>query len=339
MIERLAAFISNHPRRVAIAFTLITGFLALQLTQLKFDFTPQALFSKRASAYAYYASFFEEFGNDEAFLVVVIRGDDIFTPRGVGLLDEFTRQLEAVPELKNTKSLANAPEIRPTGNMDVSILYFFDLPLVSATDYVDLRERALQNALYRRLYISTDGKTAGVVTQLVDRIKKVDPMRDVVEEVERIIAEKQLAYPDFEIMLGGVPFVRVDMIRLLLEDQIRFIPLCFMIVVVVSFLMFRSIQGFVLPLVSVLFIVVWGLGILRLGGGQINVMTNSLPTLLVIIGVADSIHLLGRYNEEIQRGLKRKEAVYKAVRHIGVACLLTSFTTAIAFASLGVSAK
>jgi len=106
---------------------------------------------------------------------------------------------------------------------------------------------------------------------------------------------------------------------------------------VVSYLMFRYIQGVVLPLVSVMFIVIWGLGILHLCGGKIDVLTNSLPILVMIIGVADSIHLLGRYDEEIQRGLTRKEATYEAVRYIGVACLLTSFTTAIAFASLGIS--
>ena len=85
-----------------------------------------------------------------------------------------------------------------------------------------------------------------------------------------------------------------------------FIPVCLVMVVVVSYLMFRNIQGVVLPLVSVMFIVIWGLGILHLCGGKIDVLTNSLPILVMIIGVADSIHLLGRYDEEIQRGLTRK---------------------------------
>ena len=158
-------------------------------------------------------------------------------------------------------------------------------------------------------------------------------MSPVVEQVESIIARQAAKYPDFAIMAGGVPYMRVDMIRLLLRDQIRFTPLCLIMVVAVSYLMFRYIQGVVLPLVSVMFIVIWGLGILHLAGGKIDVLTNSLPILVMIIGVADSIHLLGRYDEEIQRGRTRKEAAYEAVRYIGVACLLTSFTTAIAFAS------
>ena len=125
MIERLAAFICQHPKRVTIALAVITGFLAIQVTHLKSDFTPQALFSKRASAYEFYASFVEEFGSDETFLIMVIRGDDIFTSRGIGLLDEFTREVDALPALENTRSLTNCwdgivkrskgdePEMRP----------------------------------------------------------------------------------------------------------------------------------------------------------------------------------------------------------------------------------
>lgn len=337
MIKRFAAFISQHPKRVTIAFAVITAFLMVQFAQLRFDFTPQAMFSKRADAYAFYSSFIEEFGSDEKFFLLVIQGDDIFTPRGIALLDEITRELEDLADLKNTKSLANTPEIRNTGKEDLSILPFLDPPPETRRDYADLRERALQNKLFQRLYISPDGNTVGVITQMADHIDKVDQMRPVVEHVEDIIAGKSMEYPEFEIMLGGVPFVRVDMIRLLLRDQMLFIPLSFMILIIVSFLLFRSIQGVVLPLVTVMFIVVWGLGILRLGGGKMDILTNSLPTLMVIIGIADSIHLLGRYNEEIRRGLSREEAVYQSVRHIGIACLLTSITTAIAFSSLGIS--
>ena len=336
-MERIAAFISGHPKRVIIGFSFVTAFLLIQLVQLRFDFTPQALFSKSASAYAFYASFVEEFGSDETLLIVVIQGDEIFTKRGIGLLDELTRAFDAIPYLKNTRSLTNTPEIRQTGKEELSILPFLDPPPETHMDYARLRERALRNPLYLKLYVSPDGKTAGIITQLVDEIEKVDQMSPVVEQVESIIARKSIEYPDFEIMVGGVPYIRTDMIRLLLRDLMLFVPVCLAMLIVVSFLMFRYIQGVVLPLVSVLFIVIWGLGILRLGGGKIDILTNNLPVLVMIIGVADSIHLLGRYDEEIQRGLTRKEAAYEAVRYIGVACLLTSFTTAIAFASLGIS--
>ena len=190
---------------MTIAFALITGFLAIQLLHLKSDFTPQALFSKGASAYEFYASFVEEFGSDETFLIVVIRGDDIFTQRGIGLLDEFTREFDAIPDLKNTRSLTNTPEIRHTGNEELSILPFLAPSPETPMDYAQLRERALRNPLYLRLYISPDGKTAGIITQLIDEIEKVDQMRSVVEQVESIIARKSVEYPDFEIMLGGVP--------------------------------------------------------------------------------------------------------------------------------------
>ncbi len=338
-MEPIARTIVRHPGRVFVAFALLTCFFAFQLLHLRVDFTPQATFNKRDPEYKLYESFVEAFGSDDTILVLLVRGEKLFSPAGLALLQELTGRLEALDELKQVRSLANLPEIRHTGGDGFSVFPFTDPPPENPAEFRELRSRALRNPLYQRLYISPDGTTTAVTVELMEGMDRIDEIRAVVEKVEAIAEEVGGGAERFEILPGGIPFVRVDMVRLLLRDQMKFMPMCGFMLILVSYLIFRSARAVAMLLGTVFFITVWAMGILSLCGGELDVLTSTLPTLVMIIGVADSIHLMGRYEEEIRRGHARKEAVYRAVRQIGGACFFTTLTTAMAFASLGVSSN
>ena len=55
---------------------------------------------------------------------------------------------------------------------------------------------------------------------------------------------------------------------------------------------------------------------------------------MLVIGVADAIHMMTRYGQERREGLERRPAMKRAVMSVGAACLLTSVTTAVGFATL-----
>ena len=336
-MEAFARFITEHPRRVGIVFAVLTCLLGLPLLRLGVDFTPQAMFNQKDPDYAFYAACMEQFGTDDSWLLVLARGEDVFTPSGMSLLARLTERIGSLPGVKRTRSLTNLPEIRHDGAAGFSVLPFLSPPPETGADYAALRGRALANPLYRRLYVSPDGAAAAVTAELADDIQRIDDIRAAVESVESVLAEVSPRYPGFELLLGGIPYVRVDIIRLLIRDQLRFMPVCGLVLLGVAYLTFGRLRTAILPFVVVLASVVWGMGLMSLAGGELNVLTNTLPTLVMIIGVADSIHLIGRYEEEIRKGCSRRDAIRRAVAHIGAACFYTSFTTAIAFASLGAS--
>ena len=69
-------------------------------------------------------------------------------------------------------------------------------------------------------------------------------------------------------------------------------------------------------------------------GKGLNVMTYMVPTLLFIIGVSDSIHLLSRLNIYLQKKSSMREALELSMKDMGLALFLTSLTTAIGFLAL-----
>jgi predicted RND superfamily exporter protein len=74
-------------------------------------------------------------------------------------------------------------------------------------------------------------------------------------------------------------------------------------------------------------------------GEPLTILSNVIPTLLIIIALADSVHIIARWIQEAKRGkgTSSEEAARRALRTMAVACFLTSFTTAAGLGSLMVS--
>ncbi len=63
-------------------------------------------------------------------------------------------------------------------------------------------------------------------------------------------------------------------------------------------------------------------------GIPITGSTQLLPSLLLAVGIGDSIHLLTIFYAELDKGASREDAIAFAMKHTGLAVLMTSVTTA-----------
>ena len=140
-----------------------------------------------------------------------------------------------------------------------------------------------------------------------------------------------------EIHIGGLPHLRSQIVANMRADQLMLIPLTLLVCVLLLFLSFRWLPGVLLPIAAVALTALMVVGGMAVAHEPINALNNIVPVLLIIIGISDSIHLIGRYWEESRRGKSKLEANKAAVRSMAVACLLTSVTTAVGLASLVVS--
>jgi predicted RND superfamily exporter protein len=97
---------------------------------------------------------------------------------------------------------------------------------------------------------------------------------------------------------------------------------------------FRNVMGTFLPLATVGIAMLWTVGLMSLFGLKISVLSSIVPILILIIGIADSVHLLSRYREDAQKYENKREALAHTMLTMVAACFLTTFTTAIGFAAL-----
>ncbi len=97
-------------------------------------------------------------------------------------------------------------------------------------------------------------------------------------------------------------------------------------------------QRVLLPLGTVGITVLLTVGAMSLTSVPLDLLTNMIPPLLVTIGLAEAVHMVLRYEDELPlAGGDRELAAIATLRHTWLACFVTTFTTAIGFGALALS--
>ncbi len=141
----------------------------------------------------------------------------------------------------------------------------------------------------------------------------------------------------YRLHYGGLPFVRLETVRNLKSEQRRFWPLTFALYLGLLWLLYRDLGLAITPLIAVGLASLWGIAMLPLADSEVNVVNNIVPSLILVIGVCNAIHMLHAYAAARRHGHDGPEAAREMMAELGLPVFLTSLTTAIGFASLMVA--
>ncbi|MEF8833091.1 MAG: MMPL family transporter, partial [Candidatus Thermoplasmatota archaeon] len=111
------------------------------------------------------------------------------------------------------------------------------------------------------------------------------------------------------------------------------LPIAFIFVVIVLFIVYRTAIETALSLLSLVFAIIWTFGFGVLLGYDFNPMIIAVPILITGLVIDYGIHMVMRYREEKEMGKKNSLSTMIAISTVGGALLLTSLTTAIGFLS------
>jgi uncharacterized protein len=300
-------------RRLTVAATLVVGVVAAMFAVgVRTDFSPEELFAgaedQRREAHRFRA----EFGNTDNLLLVLVEARDVLAAPALGYLEQATADLAARPYAAAATSVTSLP-----------------LP---GTDLADALARAplLEGAL-----IARDRSVAVIAVLLGEDVVRVEELEPIVADVERYLA----AHPPpsgVRTHLTGLPFMRVYIVRNVTADQAVLFPAAVVLILLLLYASFRWLWAVVLPVLVVGVASAVLVGALAVLGQSLDIITNIIPVMVIVIGIADSVHLINRYGEELTGG-DRVRAGERALATMAVALFLTSFTTAVGFGSLAVS--
>lgn len=126
--------------------------------------------------------------------------------------------------------------------------------------------------------------------------------------------------------LTGEDVISTEIVTGLKDDLIALNLWGAVIVMLAAFALLRDVR---MALLAVLPALIGAAGVLALSvvlGYPITVLSNVIPILLLVLGVADGVHLTAH--------LKENGTLRGAIENVGPACALTALTTAVAFASI-----
>ncbi len=321
-------FVVRHPWLVIIACLGVTLLSASTLPLLSFEAQIETWFVQSDPALAAYDHFREEFQNDEYVFVAYDADDNILTDDMLALSDRVSAKFEQIEGVLKVTSITTSEEIRA----EQDLIRVADLvgPDMDDQEKSRILELITRDRLYKGSLSSMDGKTGGVLIKTSKESgTDIGSRSAVVRGVDEVMAAEEVPYQ----VTGSFPF-DIALFGALIRDQKVLLPIMLCVFVVVLGAMFRSWIGILVPSMTVVAALVWTFGALALTAREVTVVTGLLPIVLLAIGIADSVHLIAEYNEELSLGVAKKEAVVNASRTVFIPCLFTSLTTSLGFLGL-----
>ena len=363
LFGRLADWEMDHRRWVFLALAAVSIVAAALLLKLEFDFRPEALLEFSAEEEGFARAFRERFHIQDNLLLVVLKGSQpgaVLDQRGLTLLHRLTEVAAASDISTRAISLTTLPSRDAATGLAAFTLGRLP-PLVRSLPITpEVVEGARRQVELSRLIpgqlISEDGSAAAIVVAVhpsFDDHSVLDrPLAELQARLRQLLrteaatlvaAVRRTGEEDpaaagapaiYELHFGGLPFVRVETVRHLKSEQRVFWPLTALLYLTVLWLIYRDAGLTVVPLVAVGLATLWGLALLPATGRQVNVINNIVPSLILVIGVCNAVHMLHGYRVARRAGLDGPAATRRMMEELGLPAFLTSLTTAIGFGSL-----
>jgi hypothetical protein len=188
----------------------------------------------------------------------------------------------------------------------------------------ELKEAILSDELIYGQYVSTDFKAAMIRADFKEDIDYKKLFNDLYDIQQRETdANTIINISGRPVMLGWID-----------RYQHKLIPLFGVSLLVMGtllYLCFRTIAGVVLPMLTALISVSWGLGLLAILGYSMDPMAAVIPFLILAIGISHSVQMVKRYYEECAKGHTSKSASVESISALLAPALVSVITDAFGF--------
>lgn len=313
---------------ILILLLLISGALGLGLSQLQYDYNVERLFPESDAELQFFSAFRERFENENDYMALAIyREAGIYDQAFLEEVDSLSRSLLQEEKVLEVSSIVNAT-FRKLNVIGLGAT----IPLI----HLDQPERYAEDSTFlasvphfRYNLVATDARSLCMYLRIEKGLgpEAADQMLQQIQERVGALSFEKVYYS------GGVYTQRSQ--TQLVEKEMIFLGLgSVLLILAFLFWVFRTWWGIVLPLLVVGLSVIWTIGIMGWVGVEINVMTVLIPSILLVVGVSDVVHLLNRYLAEIKHEASQSKALYQAWKEVGLATFLTSLTTALGFLTL-----
>jgi hydrophobe/amphiphile efflux-3 (HAE3) family protein len=304
-LQRYGEFAARNPEIVIAVTVIITVLMLVNALSIRIEtdfnkFLPQDL--EVVKNQNLLTEKFSEFSS--LFLLAKLNTDfagemgseinDIRNPR---VMNDLQRLEEVLRENPDINSVFGAPDI-----------------LVQAFGYIPEDEETIKSFFgeSRELFGNDYSLTTLIVR--VNRGLEEERLNRVVEKVEQDI--KSVGFPgSLDLVVTGGPIINKVVFDLLFEDLIRTISIAIFLILIVLVVAYRSPVKGTISVTILITAVIWTGGTMELLGVPLSLITVTVGSLVVGIGIDYSIHIMNRYMEEKRN---RRDEEHERCREEGV---------------------
>lgn len=330
-MKRALLWILDHPALTLGLVAALTLYFALQIPRLEIDASAEGLMVEKDPARAYYDQVKQRFGSDN-LTIVLVKADDVFAGPVLEAIKRLSDTLERLEGVTRVESLTTVNNIKGEGDqLNTDPLVGDTVPRDPAA-LARIRADALGNRVFVGNIVSARATATAINVYTDPAAGDKQFNRRFSGRVDTLLAG--VATPGLSVYQMGTPLTKVTFADYIQQDQLNLIPISVGVLLLVLLLAFRMLQGVVVPVVTGLVSIVWGLGLMAIFGLPVNVITAIIPSLLIAIGFTEDVHMISEYHHLLEAGHDKGTALRRMLEQSALPILITTFTTVVGFGSL-----
>ena len=368
------ALILRRPALALMVIVLVVGFACLHVQDFRLDASADSLLLENDQALHYYRSIRARYGADDSLVVTYTPDREIFSPEVLADIQQLRDRIAVLARVESVISLLDVPLIS-SPPVTLAELRVHARTLSDPDMDISLaRNELIYSPLYRNLVISPDGKTTAlqinfrhdeIYHRLLnerDRLREkhlVDTLSDaetdklsrvsqqfneysagLLDQQARDITDIRAILDDHrqqaKLYLGGLPMIVADSIDFIRHDMVTFGVGVLGFLVVILAVAFHKLRWIFLPMFTCLAAGLFMIGFLGWVDWPVTVVSSNFISLMLIITLSLTIHLIVRYRElhASKPAAGQRALVLETVRKKAMPCFYTAITTMVAFGSL-----
>ncbi len=365
----------GRPGLVIAVTLLLLGFFAWHAQYFRLDASADSLLLENDPDLEFSREVNTRYGVRDSVVVAYTPQGDLFSQPVLQRLGQLREDLLAIDRVEAVDSIMNVPVFGDTPLTGISEDYLTILD--EGVDMDAAREEIMSSPVFSNALLSPDGETAGLQVSfaidqtsrgLVNRrtaLRSMEREGELTPELALELAQVEEDYAEYSVLagdrqheiigeirgilddyrddaqiyLGGAPMIADDLVTFVQGDLRSFSFAVVLLIIIALGLIFRRPRWVAMPLLCCAVAGTIMVGILGLMDWRVTVVSSNFISLLLIITISLTVHLMVRYRQ--LRATRHYSNHGKLLRHAVLSmyrpCLYTALTTAVAFGSLLVS--
>ena len=255
--------------------------------------------------------------------VIIFSSSELYTPKVLNLLTDVMEELETLDKVGPCLSPFDFVTVEKQGTrLSVTPIS----PLKEGERWTEetasiFKERLLSDDMARNYLYSEDGNTIMLYYRTAH-------YNQAEQDVMNSIIDPLRDYGRVAINGGSSIINRVT--YYIFNDLALLLSLCFIIILLVYYLSFKSLRAVLVPSSLSIIGIIWTLGIMSLIGYKLTIISILTPCLVLTLGSSYSVHMISEYFAEASDPKKAVNGYARTSKTILAACL----TTVVGFLSM-----
>ena len=336
--EWLSNIVIDHPWKTLMVVFIMFGLFAQNIIHVRPSVSYQDLLGKDHPKLIDYEYIQGEYTRDDNLLVLFeAKKGNAFEQSTLLAMRDLTDQLWKTPYSIRVDSITNFQHSYAIGDeLIVNNLFSIDKDIKQRTP------KAISSiAKHEPLLLNRATNVKGNV--IAASVSFAFPNKDASEKLEAyayvmdLKQKYEITNPSLNIYVSGLVALDATVMKIAERETGLFLILIIGVVIILLTLFMRALTPVLVSIVVCILSIVMALALSGFMGWKLTPFTASVPLMILIIAVADCVHLVANYRHELGLKIEKTIALKNALKNNLGPIAITSITTAIGFMTLNFS--